>query len=175
MNQEELKQKYGQQNIQRAPSSTSSGFARSQGGTNKSIPIDNLGADYLKGSYFENGQIKAELLTCESAHIAKILKDSGIKSTQIRNIFRQIRAIERTLDVQSWDEAKTQVQRLMPLAAYFVGRGQSEFERKGRENFKSFIDQNVKLALQSNDSFKKGFVPHFESVVAYLRYYSPRG
>ena len=40
------------------------------------------------------------------------------------------------------------------------------------EEFRQFIDRNVELAVQDEESFRKGFLQHFESVLAYIVYYS---
>jgi hypothetical protein len=61
------------------------------------------------------------------------------------------------------------------MAANYVGRGSNRWEREGREVFKQFIDRNVALAIAGREKgFKQGFVPHFESVVAYYAYYKYR-
>jgi hypothetical protein len=37
--------------------------------------------------------------------------------------------------------------------------------------FQMFIERNVELAVQDEHSFRKGFLPHFESVLAYFVYF----
>ena len=39
------------------------------------------------------------------------------------------------------------------------------------DEFKQFIDRNMELAVQDEDSFRRGFIQHFESVLAYFVYF----
>ena len=135
-------------------------FRRTAGGQYR-VPaeIPFLDPNYLKGTYFDSANnIKCELLTSEAEILAKKLKDSNVGYAQARRFFAAVRAIERDLENK---------------AAYFVGRGQGDRDKKGRENLKRFIDANVELSARNEESFRKGFVPHFEAVIAYLRYYKP--
>ena len=133
-----------------------------------------LPAGYLQGGYFdEKGNIKCDLLANIAEQVAKVLGDSGVTSTQLRGFFMQVRAIERRLGQTSFPEVVPQIQKLKPLAANYVGRAKNEAERRGRPNLKLFIDRNGELAVRDEKNFKKGFIPHFESVVAYYKYHFP--
>jgi len=59
---------------------------------------------------------------------------------------------------------------LKPIAAASVGR------KTAPDIFKQFIDRNVDLVLRSSDSdaLVRGFLTHFQSVVAYLKYYEEK-
>ena len=130
--------------------------------------------DCLKSGYFDDrGIIKCELLTQMAEQVANDLGGSGITSTQLRRFFAQVRSIERELGQKDFSELAPQIQSLQPMVANYVGRGNSPWERERREVFKQFIDRNVELAMRDKDSFKKGFIPHFESVVAYYKYHFP--
>lgn len=131
-------------------------------------------AGYLQGGYFgEKGNIKCDLLTNIAEQVAKMLGGSGVTSTQLRGFFMQVRAIERRLEQTSFAEVMPQIQKLKPMVANYVGRGKNEAERRRRENLKRFIDRNAELAMQSEKDFRRGFIPHFESVVAYYKYHFP--
>lgn len=146
-----------------------------------SYPIDRrpqvatLPADYLKEGYFDsNDNIRCDLLTTTAAGVAKVLGDSNITSTQLRKFFIQARYIERMLAQNEFPQLITEIKGLCPAVANYVGRGKDSTEREQRENLKRFIDANVEHAIKSFNHFKKGFMPHFESVVAYYKYQFPR-
>ena len=130
--------------------------------------------DYLRGSYFDDkGNIKCDLLTGTAESLAKDFGYSGITSTQLRRFFIQVRAIERQLGQKEFPELVPSIQGLRSLVANYVGRGKNTQERQRREYLKRFIDDNVALATRDEKHFKKGFVPHFESIVAYFKYHFP--
>lgn len=137
--------------------------------------LPSLPKGYLDGGYFaDNTNIKSELLTETAEHVARVLGNSNsITSTQLKRFFAQVRAIERELGQKGFSELVPQILSLKPMAANYVGRGSSQWERERREVFKRFIDRNVELASRDENSFNKGFIPHFESVVAYYKYHFP--
>ncbi|MEW6141534.1 MAG: type III-A CRISPR-associated protein Csm2 [Chloroflexota bacterium] len=158
------------------PSTPSSQQSRQiAGGQHRSyIEIPSLDLNYLKGTYFDSEKrIKCELLTSEADRLAKLFKDSNVNYAQVRRFFAAVRAIDRDLEIHTYNQLQPQIQALKNKAAYFVGRGQGDRDKRGRENLKTFIDANVNLSMNSKESFQKGFVPHFEAVIAYLRYYKP--
>jgi CRISPR type III-A-associated protein Csm2 len=129
---------------------------------------------YLQDGYFDdNGNIRCDLLTQTAEQVAKVLGRSGVTSTQLRRFFTQVRSIERELGPKTFPKLMPQIQSLQPAVANYVGRGRNQQEREARENFKRFIDCNVELATRNEKNFEKGFIPHFESVVAYYKYHFP--
>ena len=129
---------------------------------------------YLQGSYFDDkGVIKCELLTTRAEQLAKTFGNAGIASTQLRQFFVQVRSIERQIGQRQFAELIPRIQRLSALVAYFAGRGKSPDERNKREIFKRFIDENRVIAEKIEKNFKLGFVPHFEAIVAYYKFYFP--
>ena len=136
--------------------------------------LPSLPSAYLGEGYFDsNGNINCELLTQTAEQVAKDLGNSGITSTQLRRFFTQIRSIARELGQKDFSEIVPQIKSLKPMAANYVGRGNNSWERERREVFKQFIDRNVQFASRDKKGFKKGFIPHFESVVAYYKYHFP--
>lgn len=92
-----------------------------------------------------------------------------MKTAQLRRFFTRVKAIESGLDAgDEFARARAGLMELQPLAAYAVGR------KTAPELFKQFIERNVPLATKDIDSFKKGFVPHFQSLMAYFKYLYPR-
>jgi len=130
--------------------------------------------NFLKRGYFDNeDNVRCELLTTMAEHVAQVLGGAKMTSAQINRFFRHVRAIEREGDTKAFAELIPRIQSLKPLVANYTGRGNTEQERQRRQEFKRFIDFNVELAQKDIRSFKKGFVPHFESVVAYFKYHFP--
>jgi CRISPR type III-A-associated protein Csm2 len=131
--------------------------------------------DYLKTGYFDvNGNLRSELITSTAQQIAREMGDANITYSQLRSFFTQIRAIERKLESKQFPEVVPRIQRLEYLVANYVGRGQNDFDRQNREILKRFIDYNTKNAEKDKHSFKDGFIPHFEAVIAYYKYQFPR-
>jgi len=124
-------------------------------------------ADYLEDGYFdEKGNVKPDLVDTWAEQVAQILGKSGITSHQLRRFFNQLRAIEAKLESEDFDAIRSDIHALKRDAAYAVGRGVV------KEEFKEFIDRNVELAVLDEDSFRKGFIEHFQSVLAYFTYQS---
>ncbi len=123
-------------------------------------------AGYLEGGYFdEKGNIKPAVVDTWAEQVVQILGRSGITSHQLRRFFNQLRAIEAKLDTEDFSAVRSDIYTLKRDAAYAVGRGVI------KENFKEFIDRNVELAVQDEASFRKGFIEHFQSVLAYFTYH----
>jgi len=129
----------------------------------------------LKDGYFDNEKktIKADLLIDIPIQVAKRFGEAGVTSTQLRRFFTHVRSAERELWNKQFPDIVPKLQMLQPMAANYVGRGKNKYERESREIFKSFIDRNIELATESKKSFEEGFIPHFESVLAYFKYYCP--
>lgn len=136
---------------------------------------------YLDGGYFdEKGHIKPELITNVAESIARTLVEANVTSAQLRRFFGHVRSVEREFTQKGggeeiFTELISQVQSLKPMVANYVGRAPGSWDRERREVFKKFIDRNVDKTLSGKmaKNFKEGFIPHFESIVAYYKYYSP--
>jgi CRISPR-associated protein Csm2 len=123
-------------------------------------------ASYLKEGYFDaKKNLKPEILDSLALDVARALANTGINSHQLRRFFNQVRAAERGLsDQRPFETVRADLVELKSAAAYQVGRGLV------REEFKRFIDRNVDLALQSEDNFRRGFIPHFSAVLGFFVY-----
>jgi CRISPR type III-A-associated protein Csm2 len=123
-------------------------------------------AGYLEGGYFdEKGNIESAVVDTWAEQVAQILGMSGIASHQLRRFFNQLRAIEAKLETEDFDAIRSDIHTLKRDAAYAVGRGVV------RGEFKEFIDRNVDLAVRDEKSFRRGFLEHFQSVLAYFTYH----
>lgn len=123
---------------------------------------------YLERGYFNsNDNLWPELIVQWPQEIARIFKNQGLTSNQLRRFFNRARALEKELGAKTFDRLKEDIQTLKPIAAASVGR------KTAPEIFKQFIDKNVDLLIRTSDpaSFTRGFLTHFQSVVAYLKYY----
>ena len=121
---------------------------------------------YLQNGYFDDkGNVFPEVIQQWPKELAQTFKQSRLSSTQMRRFFNRARAIERQLDAnQPFDRVKEEILMLKPLAAASVGKGNAP------EIFGTFMDRNVDLAVRSEAEFNRGFLTHFQSVIAYLKY-----
>ena len=125
---------------------------------------------YLQGGYFDKeGNVLPEVIQEWPEQLARTLLREGLKSTQLRRFFNRARAIEQ--QNLPFERLREEIISLKPIAAASVGR------KTAPDVFKVFIDRNVDLAINSLESFSRGFLTHFQSVVAYVKYYEnlPRG
>ncbi|VUZ84399.1 hypothetical protein MELA_00770, partial [Candidatus Methylomirabilis lanthanidiphila] len=128
---------------------------------------------YLNRGYFdEKGNIFHDLVTTKPEEIAKGLGAGGVTSTQLRRFYTKAKAVEQRVDSgESFDSVVGRILELKQHAANAVGRAQGRDEQAGLELLKKFIDRNVDLAVKGKEAFRKGFLLHFQGVVAYFKYY----
>lgn len=127
---------------------------------------------YLEKGYFDKeGNVLPEVIQQWPQQVAQTFLRANPKlaSTQLRRFFNRARAIEQ--QNLPFERLREEIISLKPIAAASVGR------KTAPDIFKVFIDRNVDLAVNSLDSFSRGFLTHFQSVVAYVKYYEnlPRG
>lgn len=126
--------------------------------------IPSLPSGYLKDGYFDqDGNLFHQIIQEWPETIAQSLARAGLSSTQLRRFFNRAKAIEQ--QEMPFARLKEDILSLKPIAAASVGREMAP------PIFKEFIDKNVELAVISEDSFKRGFITHFQSIVGYLKYY----
>jgi CRISPR type III-A-associated protein Csm2 len=118
--------------------------------------------DYPK--YFTSeGHTRVELLKNEAETIAARFEADGLKRHQLRAFYDHAkRQLQRLAYGTFFGEVHPEVVRLKAYAADRAGRATNPIPA----SFKQFIDRNVD-AVNDETSFKKGFMPHFEAVVAY--------
>ncbi len=125
---------------------------------------------YLERGYFDkDGNVLPEVIQEWPEQLARTFLREGLKSTQLRRFFNRARAIEQ--QALPFERLKEDILSLKPIVAASVGR------RTAPDIFKMFIDKNIDLAVNSPESYGRGFLTHFQSVVAYVKYYEniPRG
>ncbi|MBI5653129.1 MAG: type III-A CRISPR-associated protein Csm2 [Chloroflexi bacterium] len=127
-------------------------------------------SNYLKGGYFLDAQceqMRPGILDTIAFDIAKVFYNLRLNSSQLRRFFNQLRIIEQSIGkYRSFESATQDLLALKSAARYQVGRGLV------REEFMQFIERNVELAVQSECSLKRGFIPHFAAVLGYFVYIS---
>ena len=130
----------------------------------------------IKNGYFNNNNvIKSELLGATALSVAKTLGVANTTYTQIRAFFHAAKAIQRVYSSRGkFEQIVPNLERLIFLAAYYMGKGKDDWERKKRENLKDFIDSNIFFAKENPHNFKDGFIPHFEAVMGYFKWLYPK-
>jgi hypothetical protein len=123
-----------------------------------------LPPDYLKSGYFdERGNLLPEIIIEWPRHVAAQLDGARMAPAQLRNFFSEARRIEGQLSAgQDFGALRGRILQLDAYAASAQTRGNAP------PLFKQFIEENLKWAAKDKKSFLKGFILHFESVVAYF-------
>jgi CspA family cold shock protein len=130
-----------------------------------------LDAGYLGEGYFEDEEkqyLRPEVLDSLAIDVAKVLgtANPAMSMHQLRRFFHKARAIEAKLDREAdFRAVKPDIVSFKRDVAHQVGRGLVPAE------FQAFINCNVALAMEDKTSFSRGFLPHFESVLAYFVYF----
>jgi CRISPR type III-A-associated protein Csm2 len=125
--------------------------------------------------YFKDGNLRTELLVEDAQTVAWELVQAGVTTGQLRRFFTMARSLEQRLAAsKDFRVIVPEIASLQPFAAAVVGRGQTEKQRAELETLREFIDTNATQARQSEQAFLKGFLPHFESVMAYFTLFKPK-
>lgn len=124
----------------------------------------NLPPDYLQNGYFDQkGNLLREVIIEWPRHVAAQLDGARMAPAQLRNFFSEARRIEGQLSAgQDFEALRGHILQLDAYAANAVKKDNAP------PLFKQFIEENLKWAVKDKKSFLKGFIPHFESVVAYF-------
>jgi CRISPR type III-A-associated protein Csm2 len=98
-----------------------------------------------------------------------------VTSTQLRRFYTKAKTAEGRLKAgEPFSSVTASILELKQHAANAVGRAQGRNEEAGLKLLKQFIDRNVELASKSEKAFLKGFLPHFQGVVAYFKFHYPK-
>ncbi len=114
--------------------------------------------------YFtEDGHTRVELVAEEAQRIAEQLVADGLTRRQLRVFYdHAMRQLQRLQYGNEFGEVHPQVVRLKAAAADRAARRTNNIP----PSFKEFIDRNIDKVMDK-ESFIRGFMPHFEAVVAY--------
>jgi CRISPR/Cas system CSM-associated protein Csm2 small subunit len=115
-------------------------------------------------NYFTHeGRLRVALVTTEAEALAASFKSEGLKRHQLRSFFDHAkRQLQRLNYGVAFAEVHPQIAFLKAYAADRAGRAENALPR----SFHQFINRNVD-AVADQKSFREGFMPHFEAVVAY--------
>lgn len=109
------------------------------------------------------GHTRPELLLEEAEKVAACFEGQGLKRHQLRAFYDHAkRQLQRLQYGASFGEVHPDIAKLKAIAADRAGRSENALPAR----FKEFIDRNI-AAARDQRSFEKGFMPHFEAVVAY--------
>lgn len=135
---------------------------------------------YLKrlretGYFDDKGNLLAALRVEDADMVAQVLAGAGVTAGQLRHFFTMARSLEQRLGV-SHDFAALvpDIASLQPFTALIIGRAQTDQLRERLKVLRDFIDANAQLARTSEQAFRDGFLPHFESVICYFTLYKPK-
>ncbi len=109
------------------------------------------------------GHTRVELLLGEAENLAACFERDRLKRHQLRAFYDHAkRQFQRLQSGASFGDVHPEIAKLKAFAADRAGRAENALPL----SFKRFIDLNVN-AITDQNSFQKGFMPHFEAVVAY--------
>jgi CRISPR/Cas system CSM-associated protein Csm2 small subunit len=114
--------------------------------------------------YFTSeGCTRIEMVTTQAAKLARTFEGTGLRRHQLRAFYDHAkRQLVRLAYGTPFEEIRSEIGRLQGFAAYREGRPVNPLP----SSFRQFIDLNV-AAVVDQKTFQKGFMPHFEAVVAY--------
>ncbi|MDK2927256.1 MAG: CRISPR-associated protein Csm2 [Bacillota bacterium] len=128
-----------------------------------------LPADYLREGYHDTyGLLRREIFAQEAREVALALTSpqlgsSSMKNSSLRRFFNQLKALQYEYNLQhDFGAIVSKLYAFLNAAEYAVARNVVP------QLFKDFVAANVQLASQGPEEFK-GFLEHYESVVAYAR------
>jgi|SRR5579885_1412625 CRISPR/Cas system CSM-associated protein Csm2 small subunit len=115
-------------------------------------------------TYFgPDGHTRVDLLLQEAESLAACFERERLKRHQLRAFYDHAkRQLQRLQYGASFGAVHPEIAKLKAFAADRAGRAENPLPL----SFKRFIDLNVG-AVKDQNSFEKGFMPHFEAVVAY--------
>lgn len=150
--------------------------APTAGASNLQAKFDAYLKQLRSDGYFDSeGNLRVSLRVEDADMVAQILANSGITTGQLRRFFTMARSLEQQLNTSGdFPAIVPEIASLQPFAVAVVGKEQNEAQRTRLAVLRDFIDENAQLARQSEQAFRKGFLPHFESVIAYFTFYKPK-
>ncbi len=137
-------------------------------------PRAGLPQSYLDNGYFNDlGYLRDELIVDQATQVASAFTDHQVTTGQIRRFYAHLRQAVRRLDTgESFEAVKPAVLEMKPLAADACGRAKNEGKDFGV--LLTFIEANVSQAARAQKNLQQGFLPHFQYVVAYFKYFNPK-
>ena len=130
--------------------------------------LDELCPGYLNEGYFDgDGNLKSAYVS--RAAVEPLVIEMGraspqLTNSQLRRFFHHCRAIEARIKARSstWGVEEAAFRKLDVAAADAFGKTTKKIPRL----FHDFIQRNV-AAVENEQDFTKGFLPHFEALVGF--------
>lgn len=127
----------------------------------ESLPVDYLG----KGYFDEQDCLREELVTSIAEKVAQSF--SSVKRHQLRRFYGHVKKAENRLcSTGDWPCTNTEVKKLIA----FAHNAAAGPKPKVTPAFLNFIKRNLDLIINEK-AFTKGFVPHFEAIMAFHKFY----
>jgi CRISPR-associated protein Csm2 len=138
------------------------------GGSGHGGSFEPLPEGYLSKGYFdENGDLRPELVIGSAESVAKAF-GSKFPNHQLRRYYNHAKEIETRLETGTpFHALLPDILKLIPFVSEAKGKN------KVPDSFFNFIKKNIEL-VKDEKAFVKGFMVHFEAVVAYFTYIYPR-
>lgn len=152
---------------------------RQKGKGREEYQTRNLANDYIPAQILEtiirseNPVESAQFINKYGEEIGKKLS-RGLTATQLRNIFEQVRRIEKSLDMQS-ERAERELLLLIPKMQYLARRHYEQNINKSKEvryALKGLVDvlSNAIRLIESRPQFQN-FIDFCEAILAYHKVY----
>ncbi|MFZ2323278.1 MAG: type III-A CRISPR-associated protein Csm2 [Ignavibacteriaceae bacterium] len=126
--------------------------------------VDNFIKDLEEGYFNDKGYLKPEYLLEYPQKLAEFFagQSEQNKVAQVRKFFDQIRLSEGKYKLsKDFDSIVPELYELIPLL-------ESTKNRKHiTQEFQDYLTANLKEAVKTAVNFNKGFLPHFQALVAY--------
>ena len=126
--------------------------------------VDKFIKDLEDGYFNEKGYIKPEYQIEYPQILAEYFAGQGDqnKVAQVRKFFDQIRLSEGKYKLKkNFDSIVPELYELIPLLENVKNR------KHITQEFQDYLSANLKEAVKSPLNFEKGFIPHFQALVAY--------
>lgn len=143
-----------------------------------------------KNGYFdEQGVLRKEFILDYSVTVAKKLCNTSprMTSTQLRNYYHHVKAAcatfqkNRTLDNDVAERVlQNEILALKAKVKSCRGKNIQKGDSSLPKAFEEFIDDNLSVIEKNPDkrlvakAIAEGFLPHFECIVGYFKYYEPK-
>lgn len=118
----------------------------------------------LEDGYFQDNNLKTIFILEYPQKLAKYFAAQGEnnKVAQVRKFFQQIRLSESKYKFsKDFNSIIPELYQLIPLLENAKNRKHITHE------FQQYLTENIKEAAKSSLNFEKGFIPHFQALVAY--------
>ena|SRR3990172_8320107 len=127
-------------------------------------PVDEFLKDLKNGYFNEKGYLKSEYQVDYPQKLANFFAGQGDqnKIAQIRKFFDQIRLIEGKFKLKKdFDSVVPELNSLLSLLEYAKNR------KHITQEFQDYLSANIQEGVKTSKDFEKGFIPHFQALVAY--------